>query len=289
MIQNSHENSKISVFGSTGFIGSNFCKLFNNESVQIDRSSREPETDNILYFISTTDNFNIFENPKKDIETNLSLLIDILQNCKSENVVFNLVSSWYVYGETSLPAREDSLCSPKGFYSITKKCAEDLLVDFCKTFGISYRILRLSNVYGIGDMNASRKKNALQFLTKELILGNPIHLYDGGIFSRDYMHVIDTCKAIYKVITDGDKDMIYNIGSGNEYQFKDLIDIVIRETGSTSKVSTGPAPDFYKNIQVKNMCLDVSRLSGLGFQCSTDISDGIADMCKKLMGEINVK
>ena len=289
MIQNSYEKSDVSVFGSTGFIGGNFYRLFSDECVQIERESRVPLTSNVLYFISTTDNFNIFEDPQKDIDTNLKVLIDTLQNCKDTGTIFNFISSWYVYGNTELPAHENSVCSPKGFYSITKKCAEDLLVSFCETFDIQYRILRLSNVYGIGDMNASKKKNALQFLTTKLINNEPVHLYDGGEFTRDYMHVNDTCHAINKVVRSGAVNEIYNIGSGTEYQFRDLIEIVKDYVGSTSTVELKPTPEIYKNLQVDNMHLDVGRLRALGFECSITIDEGIKDMCDKLRGAISVK
>ena len=286
MIQSSNRD-KISVFGSTGFIGGSFCNMFREACVPIDRESREPRTKSVLYFISTTDNFNIFEDPQKDIDTNLKVLVETLQNCKDSNITFNFISSWYVYGDVDLPAREDSECSPRGFYSITKKCAEDLLISFCKTFNIKYRILRLGNVYGRSDTNASKKKNALQFLTERLINDEPIHLYDGGSFTRDYIHVNDACRAINKIIHDGQINAVYNVGSGVEYTFSDLIDIVKKHVGSTSIIESKPTPNTYAYSQVNNMCLDTSMLSELGFKCSIAIDDGIIDMCNKLKAGLN--
>jgi nucleoside-diphosphate-sugar epimerase len=69
----------VSVFGSTGFIGSNFANA-NSELVdRVDRDKPNPKYDQILYAIGTTDNYNVFENPKLDIETNLIKLIDDLE------------------------------------------------------------------------------------------------------------------------------------------------------------------------------------------------------------------
>ena len=285
MIQNLHKITDISIFGSTGFIGNNFCSLFPKKTIQVPRNSRMPMSDNVLYFISTTDNFNIFDNPKKDIETNLMILIETLQNCKNKGIVFNFVSSWYVYGNVPVPVPEHSTCEPKGFYSITKKCAEDLLVSFCETFNIPYRILRLSNVYGAGDKRASVKKNALQFLTSRLINNEPIHLYDGGKFSRDYMHIVDVCHAINLILEKGAVNEVYNVGSGEEHQFNTIIDIVATHVGSTSIIEDRPPPDFYRQVQVKNMCLNVSKLHSLGFTCSVSIEEGIKGMCDQLIKE----
>ena len=111
----------ISVFGGTGFIGSRFLELFPQESVAIPRESRTPKSTELLYLISTTDNYNVFDNPQIDIDTNLKILVDTLRNCRDRKVRFNFVSSWFVYGECDLPAHEESYCRPKGFYSITKK------------------------------------------------------------------------------------------------------------------------------------------------------------------------
>ena len=39
--------------------------------------------------------------------------------------------------------QENALCDPKGFYSITKRTAEQLLISYCETFNIKYRIVRI--------------------------------------------------------------------------------------------------------------------------------------------------
>ena len=111
----------ISVYGSSGFIGSRFCEMYPEDVVHMPRDKRSPESDELLYLISTTHNYNVYDNPQLDIDTNLTVLIETLQECRGRPVTFNFVSSWFVYGDTSLPAKEDAVCRPKGIYSITKK------------------------------------------------------------------------------------------------------------------------------------------------------------------------
>ena len=137
--------NKISVFGGTGFIGSRFCEMYPHNAVKIERESRIPINKDILFLISTTDNYNIFTEPTKDIETNLIILMEVLKNCTPKNT-FNFVSSWFVYGNQPLPIKETSQCDPKGIYAITKRCAEQLIICYCVTFKIPYRIFRLENV-----------------------------------------------------------------------------------------------------------------------------------------------
>jgi len=269
---------KIDLFGGTGFIGNNFKKLYNNSTHIHDREDNIPIYDNVLYMISTTHNYHVFDNIHKDVDTNLTKLLNVLQNCKDKNVVFNFVSSWFVYGDVQLPAKEDNICKPKGFYSITKRCAEDLIVSYCETFKIKYRILRLCNVYGPSDGGVSKQKNALQYLINEIKANNEIKLYYDGDFIRDYMYVDDVCKAIYSVIHQGEYNQIINIGSGIPQKFREIIDFVVKETNSTSKITAIDAVDFHKIVQVKDMYMDVSKLNNLGFKQHIDIFEGVKQL-----------
>ena len=104
--------SKISVYGGTGFIGGNFCHQYEDSVIKIPRDEREPKSEQVLYLISTIHNYNVFDKPFLDIDTNLRVLIETLEECKHKDVVFNFVSSWFVYGQTEdLPASEESNCN----------------------------------------------------------------------------------------------------------------------------------------------------------------------------------
>lgn len=259
----------VNLFGS-GFIGKNYSTMY--PCTVNERNDLVPKLPNILYFISTTDNYNVHTNPYIDIETNLTTLIRVLENCKTQkDVVFNFISSWFVYGDVESDALETSYCNPKGFYSITKRTAEQLLISYCETFGIKYRILRLANILGPGDTKVSKKKNALTFLISEAKAGNPINLYDGGQFYRDYMHVKDACRAINTVISSGNPNSIYNIGTGIPVLFKNAIDYVLTKTASTSKISSIEQADFHKIVQVKSFFMNCNKLKGLGFSPDYDI------------------
>ena len=199
-----------SIYGGTGFVGGNFCRLFSDNVVLQNRDERKPNTNGIIYFISTVDNYNVHTNITLDVETNLKVLCEVLDFCRDSNTVFNFISSWFVYGETELPAKEEYYCRPTGFYSITKKAAEDLLISFCKTYGVKYRILRLCNVMGNGDGKVSAKKNALSYMIDLLKKNEDVYLYDDGTPIRDIMHVDDVCRAIDLVCREDRKSTRLN-------------------------------------------------------------------------------
>jgi nucleoside-diphosphate-sugar epimerase len=160
-------------------------------------------------------------------------LTGFVYECKNKNIEFTFISSWFVYGETDLPATESSICKPKGFYSITKYAAELLLESYCKTFNIKYKIIRLGNVLGNSDGKISKKKNALQFLISEIKENKDINLYNNGNFYRDFIHVSDVAKGIKYVMERGNFNEIYNLGCGIPIVFKSIIDYAVEKTNST--------------------------------------------------------
>jgi len=272
----------MSVYGGTGFIGSRYCDMYSDEVTPIARESTEPTSKDVLYLISTVDNYNIFKDPYIDIETNLTHLVRVLESCRGkEGLVFNFVSSWFVYGKTNeLPASESSHCDPRGFYSITKRAAEMLFVSYCETYKIDYRILRLANVYGVGDKKVSKKKNAMQYIVNEIVNGNNVNLYNGGENVRDFMHVDDVCRAINLVTRESEKNAVINIGTGVPTKIVEVANYVKDKVGSKSKFIDVSPPDFHKIVQVENMYLDVTKLSNLGFLPSMTLEAGIDQLIK---------
>jgi nucleoside-diphosphate-sugar epimerase len=269
----------ISIFGGTGFIGSKFYNKYKDESVIIGREDTQPQSNKVLYLISTVDNYNVLENSFIDIETNLMHLMKVLDNCKGKDIEFTFVSSWFVYGDTHLPARESSSCRPKGFYSITKLAAEQLLESYCKTFNIKYTIVRLGNVIGKGDNKASKKKNALQFLIDELKAGRDIKLYNDGEFYRDFVHVDDVVDGLKFIIDRGKNGEIYNLGSARKpILFKDIISYVKQEVGSNSNIGNMEPSDFHKIVQVESMYLDSSKLGSMGFFPSKGVYEAVKEL-----------
>jgi nucleoside-diphosphate-sugar epimerase len=270
----------IHIFGGTGFIGSKFHSTYNEYSIVVPKSNYDvPNNSSVLYLISTVDNYNVLNNPFIDIETNLTYLMKVLDANKEKNIDFTFVSSWFVYGDTNLPATEKSPCKPKGFYSITKLAAEQLLESYCKTFNIKYKIVRLGNVIGKGDSKVSKKKNALQFLIEEMKMNHDINLYNKGEFYRDFVHVDDVVEGLKFIIDHGQNGEIYNLGSNKSpILFKEIIEYAKKEIGSNSNIGTMEPTDFHKIVQVQSMYLDSSKLASLGFSPSKDIYQAVKEM-----------
>tara|TARA_E500000331_G_C17257363_1_gene713682 strand:- start:2022 stop:2846 length:825 start_codon:yes stop_codon:yes gene_type:complete len=270
----------ISIFGSSGFIGSRYSTIY-KDVFKIDRNDRKPKSNDILYFISTVDNYNIYENISLDVETNLNVLCEVLNHCRSNKITFNFISSWFVYGKThQLPAKESQTCNPTGFYSITKKCAEDLIISFANTYGMKYRILRLCNVLGKNDNKCSKKKNAITWMIKEIKKNNDITLYDQGTHKREIIHVDDACRAINLIIQKSSKNEIYNIGTGKATAINDIMVLAKKFTKSKSKFKNIKTPEFHKSVQARDFWMNNSKLSYLGFQEQINLETMIKELCQ---------
>jgi len=271
--------NKISVFGGTGFIGGTFNKMYSDSVHLVPKLQKTCNTKDILYFISTTTNQNVFKNIHIDIDTNLHLLMDVLSNCKDKNVTFNFVSSCFVYGNDVLNAKETDCCNPTGFYSITKRCAEQLLISFCNTFDIKYRIFRIGNVYGV-DPTISPGKNVLGYMIRLLKENKDITLYNGGNFLKDYIFVEDVCRSIKLLMKSGEINQIYNIATGKSKSFREVILTAREIVGSDSEIIDIEIPKNQEYIQIKNMTLNTDKLMSFGFFPTVDFDEGIHEMCR---------
>lgn len=261
-------DEKINVLGASGFIGGRFCEIFSDKVIPNERNDFTIKSKNILYFISTVDNYNIHEDLTLDVETNLKVFTSFLQNVKNnKDVTLNFISSWFVYGKNyDIPFDEDlTQCNPKGFYSITKLCAENMLKCFCETFGIRYRILRLSNVLGEMDKKISSKKNALQFLIKKITENEDIHLYYNGEVLRDYLYVDDICEGINLCIEKAPINQIINIGRGSPSRLLDVVELALKKSDSSSKIINIQPSDFHNIVQVRHSYLNTKKIKSYGF------------------------
>lgn len=261
----------INVFGATGTVGSAFCKRYDEQVHAMIRTQVYTHTPGpYLYLISTTHNYNVFDQPHLDVDTNLTWLIEVLESWRKNHPdeVFNFVSSWFVYGDgyNETPAMEIDPCNPKGWYSITKRCAEQMLISYCQTHKLKYRILRLGNVIAPADKGVSSQKNALQYLINQMKAGEQVEIYEDGNFYRNYMHVSDTVEAIKLVMDTGEVNTIYNIGYPKNVKFIDLLLYAKKEIGYKQDFKFIPQKDFHKVVQTKSFKMDTNKLKWLGFE-----------------------
>lgn len=279
----------ISVFGASGYVGSNYCKILDKNKIHIiSRESNDVpyDTTNIVYFISTVDNYNVLQNNQLDIDVNLKKLMFVLDSWKKScpSAIFTFISSWFVYGkQTEFPVKETAHCVPNGFYSITKYTAEMLLKSYCETFNLKYRILRLANVMGRQDVKSSLKKNALTHLISNWKNNQKIKLYDNGTPIRDIIHIDDCVSAIELCRQKAKISEIYNISNSHAINLNEIAEYLIKTYNfDKNLIEYVDAPDFHKKIQTKDMWLDNDKLLSLGFKNKYNVYDVLDHIVKEI-------
>jgi dTDP-glucose 4,6-dehydratase len=182
---------------------------------------------------------------------------------------FVQISTDEVYG--SIPegaSRETDELRPRNPYSASKAGADRLAYSYWATYEVPVLITRASNNYG---PNQFPEKVIPLFITNA-IDHLPLPLYGDGQNVRDWLHVLDHCRALDLLIEKGTPGEVYNIGGGNEVKNVDLTHQILawvdRPTSLIRPVPDRPGHD-------RRYCLDTSKLRSLGWAPHVEFEDGL--------------
>lgn len=190
------------------------------------------------------------EHPKEDAELNIMGLINVLDMCRKyqvEKIIFS--SSAAVYGDNlNVPLQEDQLLMPTSFYGLTKVTAEKYIQLYHDVFGLSYAILRYSNVYG--ERQGSHGEGGVVYVfSKALAQGRDLTIYGDGEQSRDFIYVKDVARANIKAMDTSVPSGIYNVSTAIETTINALNEILLYFSRVPARVSYADARggDIYRS------------------------------------------
>lgn len=237
--------------------------------------------DIVYHCASTVDNYNVLTDPYIDVKTNLDGTIGLLEICKKlekkPKIIFP--STFFVYGneydKTKKPINEESKTDPLAIYPATKLCAESIIKLYARLYNISYLICRLTNVYGEEEYYDNKKKGALNYLIMQALKGEPLSIYKGGDFYRDYIHVDDVVRAL-RFLEQKQANETYLVGYGESVLFKDIIDYLDKASGGIAEIKEIEPPDFHKAVGTTNFVADVTKIKSLGWKPEIDYKEGLA-------------
>ena len=136
-------------------------------------------------------------------------------------------------------------------------------------------ICRLTNVYGPGESFDNTKKGAFNFLIRKAQLGEPINVYRGGDFFRDYLYIDDAIEALASVAEHAPAGELYLVGSGEPVLFKDLMDCLHRLTGRKSALGSSEPPPFHQVVGIRNFSANIAKIKALGWTPQIGYEEGI--------------
>ncbi len=148
------------------------------------------------------------------VRTNVHGVQVLLDSAKKHKVKrFIQISTDEVYGSIERGSfKETSLLHPNSPYAASKAGGDHLALAYYTTFGTPVIVTRSSNNFGPYQFP---EKITPLFITN-LLEGKKVPLYGDGMNVRDWLYVLDNCRAIDLVLHKGKVGEIYNIGGGYE-------------------------------------------------------------------------
>ncbi len=202
--------------------------------------------DVVFHLAANFANQNSVDFPQRDLQVNGMGTLKLLLLCVKHKVKrFVYSSSSCVYGNRNEPLsenlREFSLDTP---YAITKLLGERYVRFFESHHGLKAVILRYFNVFGPNEYPGKYRNVIGNFIYKAM-RNEEIVITGTGDETRDFNFVEDTVRGtILSSRKDGAVGKVINIASGKETKIKDLVTMILKLTGSHSKVTHIPRRDW---------------------------------------------
>lgn len=201
--------------------------------------------------------------------TGVQVLLDLVRELGIPR--FLQIGTDEVYGSTPADIRfsEDDHLNPSSPYAASKASADLLVNAAVRTWGVPVLITRASNNYGPWQF----PEKLIPLMITNIVEGRPLPVYGDGLQTREWLHVIDHCAAVWAVWTGGETGKIYNVGTGNDVANLDLVKTLINLLGASQDLITyvedRPGHD-------RRYALDISRVTTeLGWQPQISLEDGL--------------
>lgn len=188
------------------------------DAATIDNLFQKERFDVVVNFAAESHVDRSIKHPELFLNTNI-LGTQVLMNASIKYCVkrYHQVSTDEVYGDLPLDRpdlffTEETPLHTSSPYSASKASADLLVLAYQRTYGLPISISRCSNNYGPYQF----PEKLIPLVISRALKNEPIPVYGKGENVRDWLHVLDHCKAIDLIIRKGQDGALYNIGGHNE-------------------------------------------------------------------------
>jgi dTDP-glucose 4,6-dehydratase len=197
------------------------------------------QPDWIVNFAAESHNSRAVINPEIFYQTNVLGTQRLLQAALDAGVPrFHHISTCEVYGDLSLDSperfREDSPYRPRTPYNASKAAADLAVRAYHETFGLPVTISNCCNNYGPYQF----PEKLIPYFTIRLIQGQKMPLYKSSRNRREWIHVLDHCRAIEQILRRGRIGETYNVGTGLELDIETVADKLLAAFGLDASYKT---------------------------------------------------
>ena len=190
------------------------------------------------------------------------------------------------------PMREDALLTgtlepTNEPYAIAKIAGIKLCESYNRQYGVDYRSVMPTNLYGPGDNFHPENSHVLPALIRRFHEAaqsgqQEVVIWGSGTPRREFLHVDDMAAASLFVLDlpksdydAGTSPMLshINVGSGTDVSILQLAQMVAKITGYSSRI----VPDATKPDGTPRKLMDVTRLKSMGWQAKIALEDGVSE------------
>jgi dTDP-glucose 4,6-dehydratase len=263
----------------------------------------------VIHFAAESHVDNSISNPDIFIQTNINgtfTLLDVAKNYWMDKPFaykknykqsdcdpigrFHHISTDEVYGTLGEKDffTEETPYAPNSPYSASKASSDMIVRSYSETFGLDSVITNCSNNYGPKQHN----EKLIPTIIRKALAGEPIPIYGDGKNIRDWLYVLDHCKAIDLVYHQGKSSNVYNIGGKNEKTNLQIVDSVCSILDSKYPINQNetvkhskPNIISYKELKVfvedraghdRRYAIDATKLeNSLGWRADENFESGI--------------
>lgn len=144
-------------------------------------------------------------------------------------------------------------------YDEGKRCAESLMFDYHRTYGVETKIIRIFNTYGPG-MDPKDGRVVSNFIL-ECLKGKPITIYGDGSQTRSLCYVDDLLEGMVRMMaSESGFTGPVNLGNPEEQTIKAIAERIRRLTESKSEIIYQPLPEDDPTQRRPDITLAVEKL-----------------------------
>ncbi len=233
--------------------GARFIHADLSDTLALAIALKEEKYDAVMHFAAFIEAGESMKDPAKFFRNNLINSLTLIEAVVKAGVPrFLLSSTAAVYQSSDEPLTEESPLGPTNTYGYTKLAIEQSLDWYRQIYGLHFAALRYFNASGAlpGRGEAHQPESHLIPRVLQVALGQAESAYifgtdyptPDGTCIRDYIHIADLVSAhILAVEALAEKDkLIYNVGSGNGFSVREVIDTASAVVGRSIPVKEMP-------------------------------------------------